>query len=154
VERRELSLADALLFLLLLLGKLQFFVTCAPELSKLLVFLFGRSFFFVESLNLKLTTSLNGELHLHLSALLFLEESVGFVFSLGNLLVEDLLLVVLDSAELTNLPFDHAAAFGLFLCEALRFLVLFHQIASSLLFSELFNLLFFLKFLAARFILE
>ena len=93
MESGELSLADALLFLLLLLGKLQFFVTCAPELSELLVFLFGRSFFFVESLNLKLTTSLNGELHLHLSALLFLEESVGFVFGLGNLLVEDLLLV-------------------------------------------------------------
>ena len=154
VERRELSLADALLFLLLLLGELQFFVTSAPELSKLLVFLFDGGLFFVESLNLKLTTSFNGELHLHLSALLLFEKSVGFVFGLGNLLVKDLLLVVLDSTELSNLPVDHAAALGLLFSEALRFLFFFHQIAAGLLFSELFDLLFFLEFLAARFILE
>jgi len=154
VESRELSLADTLLFLLLLLGELQFFVTSAPELSKLLVFLFGGSFFFLESLNLKLTTSFNGELHLHLSALLLFEKSVGFVFGFGDVFVEDLLLVVLDSTELTNLPVDHAATLGLLFSEALRFLLFFHQIAASLLFSELFNLLFFLEFLAARFILE
>lgn len=87
MERCELSLADAFLFLLLLLGKLQFFVTGAPEFSELLVFLFDRGLFFLESLNLKLTTSFNRELHLHLSALLLLEESVGFVLSLSNLLV-------------------------------------------------------------------
>jgi len=154
VESRELSLADTLLFLLLLLGELQFFVTSAPELSKLLVFLFGGSFFFLESLNLKLTTSFNGELHLHLSALLLFEKSVGFVFGFGDVFIEDLLLVVLDSTELTNLPVDHAATLGLLFSEALRFLLFFHQITASLLFSELFNLLFFLEFLAARFILE
>lgn len=96
VESRELSQADALLFLLLLFSKLQFFVTGAPEFSELLLLLLGRGLFFGESLNLKLTASLNGELHLHLSALLLLKESVGLVFSLRNLLVQDLLLVVLN----------------------------------------------------------
>jgi hypothetical protein len=154
VERRKLSLADAFFFLLLLLGKLQFFVTSAPEFSELLVFLFNRGLFFVESLDLKLTTSFNGELHLHLSALLLFEESVGLVLCLSNLLVQDLLLVVLDGAELANLPVDHATTFGLFLFEALRFFLLFHEVTTSLLSGEFFNFLFFLKFLATGFILE
>jgi hypothetical protein len=41
VESRELSQADALLFLLLLFSKLQFFVTGAPEFSELLLLLLG-----------------------------------------------------------------------------------------------------------------
>lgn len=38
--------------------------------------------------------------------------------------------------------------------EALRFFLFFHEVTTSLLFSEHFNFLFFLKFLAAGFILE
>jgi len=38
--------------------------------------------------------------------------------------------------------------------EALRFFLFFHEVTTSLLFSETFNFLFFLKFLAAGFILE
>ena len=103
---------------------------------------------------MKLTASLDGELHLHLSALLLLKESVGFIFGLRNLLVQDLLLVVLDGAELANLPVNHATTFGLFLFEALRFFLLFHEVTTSLLSGEFFNFLFFLKFLATGFILE
>lgn len=154
MESRKLSLADAFFFLLLLFGKLQFFVTSAPEFSEFFVFLFSRLLFFVESLDLKLTTSFNGELHLHLSALLLLEESVGFVLSLSNLLVQDLLLVVLNGTELLNLLVNHTTTFGLFLFEALLFLLFFHEVTTSLLSGEFFNFLFFLKFFATGFILE
>jgi len=95
-------------------------------------------------LNLKLTASLDGELHLHLSALLLLKESVGFIFGLRNLLVQDLLLVVLDGAKLSDLPVDHAVTLGLLLSKALRFLLLLHKIARSLFLGEFFNTLFFL----------
>lgn len=154
MERCELSLADAFLFLLLLLGKLQFFVTGAPEFSELLFFLFSAGLLFLQALDLELTTSFDGELHLHLSAFLLLKESVSLVLSLGHLLVEDLLFVVLDGAELSDLPVNHAVAFGLFLSEALRFLLFFHEIAASLLFGELLDSLFLLEFLAAGFVLE
>lgn len=154
VESREFTKADALLLLLLLFGELQLFVSGAPEFSELLLLLLGRGFLFLESLNLKLTASLDSELHLHLSSLLLLEESVGLVFSLGDLLVKDLLLVVLNGTELLDLPVDHAAALGLLFSEALRFFLFLHEVTSSLLFSEFLNLFFFLKLLATGFVLK
>jgi len=144
VERGEFTCADAFLFLFLLLSKLQFFVTSFPELGEFFIFLFNAFLLFLKALNLKLTGSLNGELHLHLTFLLSFKESVGLIFSLSNLLVQDLLLVVLDGAKLSDLPVDHAVTLGLLLSKALRFLLLLHKIARSLFLSKFFNTLFFL----------
>lgn len=154
VESREFTKTDALLLLLLLFSELQLFVSGAPEFSKLLLLLLGRGLLLLTSLNLKLTAPLNSELHLHLSTLLLLEESVGLVFSLSDLLVKDLLFVVLNGTELLNLPVNHAATFSLLLSEALRFLLFLHEVTSCLLLSKLFNLLFFLKLPATSLILE
>jgi len=154
VESREFTKADTLFLLLLLFGELQLFISGAPEFSKLLLFLFGRGLLLLASLNLELTASFDGELHLHLSALLLLKESVGLVFSLGDLLVKDLFFVVLNGTELLDLPVNHAAAFGLLLGEALRFLLFLHEVTGCLFLSELLNLLFFLKLLATGFVLE
>jgi len=147
VESSEFTGADALLFLLLLFSQLQLFVTSLPELGEFSVLLhFGR-LLFLQALNLKLTTSLDGELHLHLSALLLFKKSVCLVLGLSDLFVKHVLLVVLNCTELLDLFVNHAAAFSLFLSEALRFFLLLHEIACSLLLGEFFDALFFLEFL-------
>lgn len=147
MECSKLFHSYAFLFFLLLLGQLEFFVTCAPELSEFLVFLLGSTLFFILALDLELSAAFDGEFHLHFAAFLLLEESVGFVFSLSDLLVEDAFFFVSNSSELLDLMVNHSLTFLLFFGKALRFLFLLHEVSSGFLPGEIFDLLFFGKFL-------
>ena len=96
-EVRKLNGSLAVLLLFLLLGKLQLFVANAPELGELLLLLFSLDLVLLLALNLKCAASVDCRLHLGLSALLLLEESVRLVLGLSHLAIEYLLLVVLQS---------------------------------------------------------
>jgi hypothetical protein len=109
--------------------------------------LLGSSFFFILALDLELSASFNGEFHLHFATFLLLKESVGLVFSLGNLFVEDTFFFVSNSAELLNLMVNHSLAFLLFFREALRFLFLLHKVSSGFLLCEIFDLFLLSEFL-------
>ena len=83
-----------LFLLLLLLGQLELFVTDAPELSKLPVLLLLGVLLGIFALNLKLARTFDGSFHLGLALLLLLKETIGSIFSLSNLAIQDLLLVI------------------------------------------------------------
>lgn len=71
------------------------------------------------ALNLQSTRSLDSLLHLEFAALLVFEKSVSFVFSLSNLLIKDLLLIVAQASKSLNLVVNHLLAhlkLELFLC--------------------------------------
>ena len=74
-----------LLFALLLLSQLQLFVADLPELGEIAVLLHLGALLGLLPLDLELTASLDGGLHLGLPLLLLLVESVRSVFSLGHL---------------------------------------------------------------------
>ena len=99
-----------LFLLLLLLGQLELLITDAPELGELSVLLRLGLFLGVFALNLKLATTLDGGLHLGLALLLLLKETVGTIFSLGNLTIQDLLLVVLQLTQVLDLPVNEVLA--------------------------------------------
>lgn len=129
-----------LLFALLLLSQLQLFVADFPELGEVFVLAdlgapLGRF-----PLDLELTASLDGGLHLGLPLLLLLVESVRSVFSLGHLPVQHFFLVVLQRAQLFDLAVDHALASLLFISKALHFSLLLHVLESFTLLSEGFDL--------------
>lgn len=147
LEVLELSVSLPLFFLLLLLSKLQLLVADVPELGKLPLLLLHGGLLGLLALHLQLTRSLDGGLHLSLALLLSLVSTVGTVLSLGNLAVKNLLLVVLEGAEVLDLAVDHFLSSGLLIGEALLLTFLLQGIEMITLLGELFNLLFLLNFL-------
>lgn len=130
----------AVLFLFLLLSKLQFFVANAPELSKLLLFLLCLDPLLLLALNLKCAAAIDGCLHLSLLALLLLKEPICLVLGLCHLPVKDLLGVVLERMQLSNLLIDHLLALSLLLLESLLFTFFLHVLKLLELFVVLLNL--------------
>lgn len=147
LEVLELSVSLPLFFLLLLLSKLQLLVADVPELGKLPLLLLHGGLLGLLALHLQLTRSLDGGLHLSLALLLSLVSTVGTVLSLSNLAVKNLLLVVLEGAEVLDLAVDHFLSSGLLIGEALLLTFLLQGIEMITLLGELFNLLFLLNFL-------
>ena len=97
LEVRELHGTHLLLFALLFLSHLEFFVSYSPEISEFGLFLLDCGLLGLFPLDLELTTSLDGSLHLSFSLLLLLKESIGTILSFCHLSVENLLLVILKS---------------------------------------------------------
>jgi len=97
-------------------------------------------------LDLEASAPVDGFFHVSLSLLLLLEESVGLVFSLSNLSVQDLLLVVLKSSEFLDLTVNHALSFILLGLETFIFTLFLHLVAGISRFSKLGDLLFGLGF--------
>ena len=138
-----------LLFALLLLSQLQLFVADFPELGEVLVLGDLGAPLGLLPLDLELTASLDGGLHLGLPLLLLLVESVRSVFGLGHLPVQHFFLVVLQRAQLFDLAVDHALASLLFVSKSLNFSLLLHVLESFTFLSKGFDLLFFFNLLTA-----
>ena len=147
LEVKKLNGTIPFFLLLLLLSHLQLFIALFPELCKVFLFLLLSSLLSLLPLDLKLTASLNGSLHLCLALLLLLVKSIGSVLSLSNLPVEYLLLVVLKGPQVLDLAVDHALPSVLLILEALILTLLLHVLKFFTLFCEglnfllLFNLL-------------
>lgn len=77
-------------------------------------------------MDLKLATAVDGGLHLSLATLLFLEKAVSLILGLGDLAVEDLLGVILESHELGDLPVDEFLTLVLLCFKFLLFALLAH----------------------------
>jgi len=87
-------MALAFLLTLLLLSELELLVADLPEFCEVLLFLAFISFVLSLAVDLKSTAAFNSLFHFKLSTLLFLVETVSLIFSLSNLLVQDLFLIV------------------------------------------------------------
>jgi hypothetical protein len=116
-ETHELLLPLLIFISLLMFSHLELFVPHAPKLRKVLLLLYRVGFLVLLLLNLKSTASLDSLLHLKLAPLLVLEKAVSLVFGLSNLLVENLFLVIFESAQLFNLMVDHALPGSKFVLE-------------------------------------
>ena len=143
-----------LLFALLLLSQLQLFVADLPELGEIAVLGDRGRLLGLLPLDLELTASLDGGLHLGLPLLLLLVESVGAVFGLGHLPVQHFFLVVLQGAQLFDLPVDHALAGMLLVRESLLLSLLLHVLKSFTLLGEGFDLLFLFNLLTSLRLLD
>ena len=138
-EMGKFDLPLSLFLLFLLLGQGEFFVSNLPELGEFFLLSAGSFLLGLTSLHLHLSTLINGLLHLKLTALLLLEETVCLVLGLSYLLVENLLLVIFDGAELLNLPVDHLLSDGLLLLEAGLLSFLTHGVSILFRFLIVFN---------------
>lgn len=148
-ELHELLVALALFLALLLLSELQLLVANLPELGEVLFFLELVGLLLLAALNLKGARTFDGLLHFELAALLLLIEAISLILSLGHLFVKHLLLVVAKGAQLLNLLVDHLLAhFKLVLLSGFNSInaLLIH---GQLLFGELLNASFLLKFFLA-----
>ena len=146
-EGGQLSRSLLFFFLLLLLSQLELLVADSPELSEVFLFLLLGNVFGPLALDLEGSALVDGLFHISLSLLLLLEESVSLVFSLRNLFVQDLLLVVLQSSEFLDLTVNHALSFSLLGLEAFIFTLFLHLVAGISRLGKLLDLLFLLSFL-------
>lgn len=86
-------------------------------------------------------------LHLELTALLLFVQTISFVFSLGHLLIKNLLLVVLEGTELLNLTVDHFLSHTQLISSTIFNSSNAHIVHFKLSSSEFFNTSFLSKFL-------
>ncbi len=149
LETLEFSGSLALFFLLLLFSELELLVTDFPELGEVFVLLDLGILLVPLSLDLQLTASLDGGLHLSLALLLLLVQPVSTVLSLSDLPVQNLLLVVSQGLELTDLTIDHALPGSLFVLESLLFALFLHVFELLALESKCLDLFLFFNFLEA-----
>ena len=98
LELGELHGALLFLFLFLLLGQLQLFISNLPKLGVLLLFLPLRVALPLAPLNLEGSRTFNGSFHFDFALLLLGIQLIGFVFGFGHLSVEHFLLVVVQGA--------------------------------------------------------
>ena len=146
-EGGQLSRPLLFFFFLLLLGQLELLVADSPEFSEVFLFLLLGNVFGPLALDLEGSALVDGLFHISLSLLLLLEESVSLVFSLRNLFVQDLLLVVLERSEFLDLTVNHALSLSLLGLEALIFTLFLHLVAGISRLGKLLDLLFLLSFL-------
>jgi hypothetical protein len=140
-EVGQFHVSCTILLLLLLLSKRQLVVADAPELSKLFLFLLLLLTLLLLALNLECTAAVDGGLHFSLFPFVFLKQTVSLVFSLGNLLVQNSLSIVLECLQLCNLRIDHLLSLVLLLLEFLLFTFFFHVIKLLSLLVVLLNFL-------------
>lgn len=133
----QLNASLSLFFALLLLSDCELLISELPELGELHFFFLGISNFFILAIDLILSAFLDGGFHFSSSHLFFFEQDVGFVFGLGNLLVEHFFFLVSDFHELLDLTVDEGLSDLLFVCEALGLLCFFEVLESFSLLSIL-----------------
>jgi len=151
-ELDELLVALALFLTLLLLSKLQLLVADLPELGELFLFLDLVGLLLLAALDLEGARPLDGLFHFELAALLLLIETVGFVLGLSHLLVQHLLLVVAESAQLLHLLVDELLTDLKLMLLAGLDRVDAHLVHGKLFLGELLNASFLLElFLAGKF---
>ena len=124
VEVLHLLTSQSFLLFLLLLSYCELFISDLPELCELFLLLVFLVLLNLLSLNLLLPAPLNGFLHLKSSSLLFLKESVCLLFSLSNLLVQNLILSVLNALQDVSLVVNHALSCLLLFRKLLLFTIL------------------------------
>jgi hypothetical protein len=124
VEVLHLLTSQSFLFSFLLLSYCELFISDLPELCELFLLLVLLVFLNLLSLNLLLPASLNSLLHLKSPSLLFLKESVSFLFSLSNLLVQNLILSVLNTLQDVSLVVNHTLSCLLLFRKLLLFTIL------------------------------
>ena len=144
----------SLFLFLLLLSHLQLFVADLPELGELDFFVLSGSLNLTLPLDLQLSRTLNGGLHLNFALLLSLKETVGAVLSLSDLPVKNFLLVVLQGTQLLDLSVNHALPGLLLVTEALLFALLLEGVEVRALLRKDLNLLFLLDLLAGLGLLD
>ena len=146
-EGSQLLCSLSFFLFLLLFGQLQLLVTDPPEFSKIFVFLFFSGRLLLFTLNLDCSATLNSIFHVGFPLLLLIIESVSFVFSLSNLSVQYLILVVLKLLQLFDLTVNHALSLILLGFESFILTFFFHLITLVSLLRELADFLFFFYFL-------
>jgi len=146
-ELNKLKLTLPLFLALLLLSQLQLLVPYLPELCEFLFILFNASTFMLLAFDLQSSRAVNSLLHLELATLLLLVQTISFIFSLSNLLVKHLLLIILKSSKLLNLMVDHLLSQHELVLGPLVKGVSTHIVHLKLLSGELFNASFFSKLL-------
>ena len=124
VEVLHLLASQSFLLFLLLLSYCELFISDLPELCELLLLLVFLVLLNLFSLNLLLPAPLNSLLHLESSSLLFLKESVCLLFSLSNLLVQNLILSVLNALQDVSLMVNHTLSCLLLFRKLLLFTIL------------------------------
>ena len=138
-----------LFLLLLLLGQLKLFVTLIPELSELSVLLLLGCLLSLFALDLQLARTFDGSFHFGLALLLLLKETIGTILSLGNLAIQDFLLVVFECTQIFNLPVDEVLAGLLLDGESLLLTLLLETLKMLSLLSKRLDLLLLFNLLAA-----
>ena len=128
-------------FLLLLFSELKLLVSNFPELSKLFILLLLSLLFHQFAMDLELSAFFNCCSHISLLFLLDLVKSICFIFGLSNLTIENLLLVISKSSQLSNLFINHALSLVLLVLESLLLTLLLHRVKAFFLFSKLSNFL-------------
>jgi len=78
-----------------------------PKLCELLCLFYFSGSLLLSALDLQCSGPVNSLLHFESTSLLLLIETVGLVFSFGNLFVKNLLLGVLKCSQLFDLAIDH-----------------------------------------------
>jgi len=115
----ELHPSLSLLFPFLLLSNGEFLVSELPELSKfLLLSLFVRELL-IFPIDLVFSALLDSTLKFKSLSLLIFEKLIGFVLSLGDLLIKNLLFLISNLHELSNLSVDELLSGSKFVLEPL-----------------------------------
>mmetsp|Transcript_8510 Transcript_8510/g.14329 ORF Transcript_8510/g.14329 Transcript_8510/m.14329 type:complete len:304 (+) Transcript_8510:72-983(+) len=138
-EVGHLHTSLALLLTLLLFGDGQLLVPELPELGELPLLVLRLLLLLLHAVQLVPPALLDGLLHLEPPLLLLLEELGGLVLGLGDLLVEDLLLLVPHLHEVTDLAVDQPLLDHLLMLETLLLLGLLQVDEGLLLFGVLFD---------------
>lgn len=139
LEGSHLLESLSFLFFLLLFSELKLLVSNFPELCKFFVLQLLSLLFLLFAMDLKLSASLNSCFHIGLLFLLNLIKSVCFIFSFSDLTIENFLLVISKSSQLTNLFINHALSLVLLVLEALLLTLFLHAVKAFFLLSEVSN---------------
>jgi hypothetical protein len=118
------------------------------------LFFFPGVFFPSNSVKLVFSALVDSGFHFCLASFLFCEEFCGFVFSLGNLFVEDLFLLVSHFHQFFNLSVDQSLLDGLLFFESLLLLCFFEMEQSFLFLTVLKDSALFLLLLQGKLSLQ
>jgi len=136
---------ETLLFAFLLFGELQLLVAYLPEVGEVFLLLELVALVLLLAVDLQRARAFNGLLHFKFTALLLLVKSVGLVLGFGDLLVQNLLLVVTEGSKLLNLGVNHLLSDFKFVFGTVLDCVHAHLVHLEFLLSELLNACLFLK---------
>lgn len=145
-ESDELLVTETLLFAFLLFGELQLLVADLPEVGEVFLLLEFVALVLALAVNLQRTRAFNSLLHFKFAALLLLIESVGLVLGFGDLLVQNLLLVVTEGSKLLNLGVNHLLSDFEFVFGTVLNGIYAHLVHLKFFLSELFDACLFLEF--------
>jgi len=150
----ELHPSLSLLFPFLLLSNGEFLVSKLPELSEFVLlplFIFELLIF---SIDLVFSALLDGTLKFKSLSLLIFEELIGFVLSFGDLFIKNLLFLISNLHEFTNLSVDELLSGSKFVLEPFLLFSFFEMTEGVSFLGILFDSLFFLSLFKSDFGLD